>query len=72
MTGRVDRCVCCERTFTELLEVARSCGAETVEDLQRSVEFGTGCGTCVPYVRIVLATGRTTLPLLDPAPQRIE
>jgi len=72
MPGRVDRCVCCERMFSELYDVARSSGARTVEELQQVVEFGTGCGTCIPYVEIVLATGQTVLPLLGASQGHIE
>lgn len=62
--GRVDRCVCHERPFAELLAVARRTGASTAVELQRHVDFGRGCGTCLPYVELVLATGRTSLPVL--------
>lgn len=60
----VDRCVCHERTFAELLEAAREHGITEPSQLRQVVDFGLGCGTCRPYVAIVLATGRTRLPVI--------
>lgn len=55
----IDRCVCFERPFTELLEVARRTGAATLDALQEETEFGLSCRLCNPYVRRMLATGQT-------------
>jgi bacterioferritin-associated ferredoxin len=62
--NRVDRCVCHERTFAELLAVARRTGATSLAELELQTDFGRGCGTCRPYVELVLTTGRTSLPVL--------
>lgn len=65
--GVVDRCVCHEQTFADLLAVAHRSGASTVDELQLEVDFGRGCGSCRAYVALVLATGCTSLPVLPVA-----
>ena len=55
----IDRCVCFDRPFTELLEIARRTGARTLETLQEETEFGISCRLCNPYVRRMLDTGET-------------
>ena len=55
---RVDRCVCCAVSFARLKETADAADADSVEQLQKHVRFGTECGTCLPYVRRMLRTGR--------------
>jgi NAD(P)H-nitrite reductase large subunit len=56
----IDRCYCFQKTFAELLAVARVHGAETVAALQEQVEFGRNCKLCHPYMRRTLRTGATT------------
>jgi hypothetical protein len=56
----VDRCVCFDRPFVELLAVARSHGIVTLEALQEETDFGLACRICNPYVRRMLRTGKTT------------
>jgi bacterioferritin-associated ferredoxin len=60
----VDRCVCRQVMFAELLRLHRESGAN-FEELQRRTTCGTGCGLCVPYIRVALATGRERLPVLS-------
>ena len=55
----VDRCVCFRRSFQELLQIAKSTGAATLEDLQEETAFGLSCRICNPYVRRMLITGET-------------
>jgi NAD(P)H-nitrite reductase large subunit len=31
---------------------------KTIEDAQRYIEFGRGCGMCLPYVERMLETGQ--------------
>jgi bacterioferritin-associated ferredoxin len=57
---RIDRCVCFQKTFSELKAVAEATGATTVEALQHHVRFGLNCRLCVPYVREMLASGLTS------------
>lgn len=73
----VDRCVCFDRPFAELLKVARATGATTLEDLQEETDFGLACRICNPYVRRMLRTGETTFDVLlndadEPRPGSID
>lgn len=60
----IDRCYCREVMFTRLKNLAAQHGAG-VERLSALTGAGTGCGLCVPYIRVMLATGRTELPVLS-------
>jgi bacterioferritin-associated ferredoxin len=55
----IDRCYCYETTFAALRDVADETGADSIEALQRHVQFGANCQLCHPYVRRMLATGET-------------
>jgi len=59
----VDRCVCHNVSFAELLRLHRETGAD-VARLQTVTKCGTSCGMCVPYIRVVLTTGRVRLPVM--------
>ncbi len=56
----IDRCVCFDRPFEELLRIADETGAATLEALQEETAFGLACRICNPYVRRMLATRETT------------
>lgn len=56
---RIDRCICFDRTFGELKEIAYSVSATSIAGLQEHVEFGRQCELCHPYVRRMLRTGET-------------
>ncbi len=62
----VTRCICHDRTFDELKRIA---AAEhlTLDQLKQRTGCCTGCGMCEPYVRLMLATGRTAFAVLSPA-----
>ncbi len=62
----VDRCVCHDVTFAELRELVDA-GVTDLEGLARHTGCGTGCGLCVPYIRVMLRTGQTVLPVLSAA-----
>ena len=62
----VDRCVCFEVTLAELKAYADSHDAGMPE-LREHFSCGRGCGLCVPYIEEMLRTGRTEIPLHDPA-----
>jgi len=62
----IDRCYCRETPFTELLALARRDGLD-VQGLAEATGAGAGCGLCRRYLRVVLATGRTSLPVLSDA-----
>lgn len=55
----VDRCVCANVTFAELKKYAQEhrCG---FGELRKKFGCGRGCAFCVPYIRIMLKTGRTS------------
>lgn len=61
---RVERCVCFDQPFEKLLKLAREQGL-TQEQLSEETGCCTGCGMCKPYVRVVLTTGRTSIPLMN-------
>lgn len=61
----IDRCVCRQIPFDELRDIAaeESLGFEALLD---STGCGSSCGLCVPYIQAMLATGRTTFPVMSP------
>lgn len=61
---RVERCVCFNQPFSKLLELARAEGLSQ-DELSERTGCCTGCGMCKPYVRVVLSTGRTSIPLMN-------
>jgi len=54
----IDRCVCRNRRFAELLPLARAAGWG-LETLSLETGCGAQCGLCRPYLRRMLATGET-------------
>ena len=54
---RIDRCVCFQKPFSLLKEIAKSRQCQTITELQREVVFGEKCKMCHPYVRRMLETG---------------
>jgi hypothetical protein len=56
----VDRCVCFDRPFAELLAIAKKTSSTTLEALQEETEFGLACRICNPYVRRMLKTGQAS------------
>lgn len=62
----VDRCVCMKVSFDRLVCLHRETGA-TLETLRAITGCGGGCGLCLPYIRVALATGRARLPVMTPA-----
>lgn len=63
----VNRCVCHEVPFWAIAALAKQ--GKTFEQIREATHCCQGCGTCEPYVRRVIATGATSLPLLTPAEQ---
>lgn len=60
----VHRCVCFDVSFSQIAALA----AKGWSFDQISVQTGCcrGCGMCEPYVRLVISTGLTNVPLLSP------
>jgi len=61
----IDRCVCTDRTFSELVGIARRDGLD-LRGLAERVGCGTRCGWCVAYLRRALRTGETRFSELLP------
>ena len=61
MSALVDRCVCFDVTFAELLDIARETGADA-EQLAEQTGCSTGCGLCKPYIQIALETNSSRVP----------
>lgn len=62
----VTRCVCHDVTFAELKSIAAEVGP-ALDALAARTGCGTGCGTCIPYIKLTLKTGRTEFPVLTGA-----
>ena len=54
----IDRCVCRQILFADLLPQARA-GNWQLPDLIRETGCGGSCGLCRPYLRAMLRTGQT-------------
>lgn len=64
---RIDRCVCRDLPFADLLEEARIRGW-TLEAIGHQTGAGMQCGLCRPYLRRMLAEGTTVFTeLLEPS-----
>jgi len=61
----VNRCVCHELSFADLLEQADARGLDFA-GLRTLTGCSTGCGLCEPYVRLMLHTRRVSFPVLSP------
>jgi bacterioferritin-associated ferredoxin len=55
----VTRCVCHDVTFEQMRQFVGSNPGCTIAALRDRFGCGTGCGLCVPFLRLMLATGRT-------------
>ncbi len=62
----VDRCICRNVLFRDLLVAARATGADLAR-LQEDTAIGTGCGMCVPYAMAALRTGKPRVPVMSDA-----
>ncbi len=60
----VDRCICHDVTFAELLQLAKRDGLG-FESIRRQTGCATSCARCEPYIRLSLRTGLETLPILS-------
>ena len=54
----IDKCVCTNMTFEQLVDEARAFGL-SLDDLAACHGAGAGCGLCKPYLRRALITGET-------------
>ena len=61
----VSRCICHNVPFTRVKHLAaEGC---TFAEISAQTKCCTGCKMCEPYVRTVIKTGHTFLPILGPA-----
>jgi bacterioferritin-associated ferredoxin len=65
----VDRCVCRDVRFAMLVRLHQEQGADFTE-LQEMTNCGTGCGLCIPYIKVALRTGEARLPVMSDAELR--
>jgi bacterioferritin-associated ferredoxin len=65
-TVLIDRCVCRNQLFGDLLREARA-RSWSLAELGRVTGCGQQCGLCRPYLRQVLATGVTRFDHLLPS-----
>lgn len=70
--GSVDRCVCHQTLFSDMLTTALAMRARGVDDDQHILQklrdqtgCTTGCALCTPYILRMIQTGQTTF---DPLP----
>ncbi len=56
----VDRCICHEKPFTEIKQLAIEKGYTSVEEIQNAGLSSTSCKMCEPYIRAMLKTGETS------------
>lgn len=61
----VDRCVCVNVTFRDMLALSNREGLG-FDELSRRLGCGRNCGLCAPYIRAALATGRCEFPVGPP------
>ena len=54
----IDRCICRNTAFADLLPQARTEGWN-LDDLMKQTGCGAQCGLCRPYLRRMLRTGET-------------
>lgn len=55
----VERCICHQKSFKEIAQIAEEKGLSTVEELQREKISCTNCKLCVPYIKEMFRTGAT-------------
>ncbi|MCA9305084.1 MAG: hypothetical protein KDA16_01015 [Phycisphaerales bacterium] len=58
----VDRCVCVNVSFAEMLELREQ--GLTFAEIRDQTGCCSGCGMCQPYCRLALATGAESIPIL--------
>jgi NAD(P)H-nitrite reductase large subunit len=55
----VNRCVCFDKTFSEMKKLIDKHHITNLDELKKYFIFGENCRTCLPYVELVLRTGKT-------------
>jgi len=57
---KVNRCECINRTFAQLKEYGG------LEEAQAATDCGLECEGCLPYLKLMFASGETEFDLEDP------
>jgi bacterioferritin-associated ferredoxin len=60
MRKPVFMCVCNRKSFSDILDIAKSRDMQTVEELKNAGVCATNCQMCRPYVERALITGETS------------
>jgi hypothetical protein len=55
----VDRCVCFDKKFSEMKLTAEKNNIKDINELKKYFLFGENCRLCIPYVELMLNTGKT-------------
>lgn len=61
----INRCICFDTSFTELLVMSKM-NNWTFEQLLEKTGCGSACGLCLVYIKACLETGETVFDLKKP------
>ena len=53
----VEKCICFNKSFNELMEIADTNHCKSISELKEYVIFGENCQLCLPYVKEMLKSG---------------
>lgn len=62
----VDRCVCYNKTFEFLQQIAVKNNVTNSNKLHEFVQFGENCKLCIPYIELMLKTGKVEFEIIIP------
>ena len=60
----VNRCVCHDVSFADILAWSDQRTHCTLDDIREQFGCGKSCATCVPYIKQVLETRECSIPLV--------
>lgn len=63
-TGCVDRCACVDITFDTIKQAAAGSDDDAILAAHKATGCAGDCGLCLPYIRLMLQTGRTAFPVM--------
>lgn len=61
----VTKCVCYDKLFSEMKLISEKYGLQSVGELKQYFLFGQNCKLCLPYVELMLKTGKTEFEPID-------
>ena len=56
----IDRCICHNISFREIKRIAENSGLQSLQELQAENISSKKCKLCLPYVKALLKTGKTS------------